>query len=96
MPLVLNYVLNESASAYQQAVTSTDTHANGTHTWQGVSRLQNAIIFTFDHGNATRTGGSWTVLVYVLRPAPSRAADCGDSSPCARATLPRLPATTEP
>ncbi|MEU1593627.1 hypothetical protein ABZ468_12425 [Streptomyces sp. NPDC005708] len=65
-PLVLNFFLGESASAYQQAVTSTDPQATGTHVWQGVTWLQNAVTFTFDHGHASRTGGSWTVLVYVL------------------------------
>ncbi|MFG1807319.1 hypothetical protein [Streptomyces sp. NPDC049040] len=66
VPLILNFFLDESASAYQQAVTAADPQATGTHVWQGVTWLQNGITFTFDHGHATRTGGSWTVLVYVL------------------------------
>lgn len=66
VPLVLDYFLGESASAYRQAVVSADPHATGTHVWQGVAWLQNSVTFTFDHGHASQTGGSWTVLVYVL------------------------------
>jgi hypothetical protein len=66
VPLALNFFLSEATNAYAQAVTAADPHATGTHTWHGVTWLQNAVTFTFDHGVASHSGGSWTVLVYVL------------------------------
>jgi hypothetical protein len=66
VPLLLNYFLDEAVSAYQQAIAATDTHATGTFTWHGVSFLQDTVIYTFDQGNGSHTGGAWTPLVYVL------------------------------
>ncbi len=65
-PLLLNFFLDEAASAYSQAVTATDPHATGTFIWHGISYLQSAVTYAFDDGHASRTGGAWTPLTYIL------------------------------
>lgn len=66
VPLALNFFLSEATNAYSEAVTAADPHATGTHTWHGVTWLQNTVTFTVDHGTTSNSGGSWTVLAYVL------------------------------
>jgi len=66
VPLLLNFFLDEAASAYQQAVTATDPHATGTFSWNGISYLQSAVTYTFDQGNGSRVGGAWTPITYVI------------------------------
>ncbi|MFE0389400.1 hypothetical protein ACFW1F_35860 [Streptomyces bungoensis] len=65
-PLVLNFFLSEAANAYEQALTATGTHADGSYTWGGVAWLQSPLTFRLHEGQATHVGGAWTPLVYVL------------------------------
>ena len=65
-PLVLNYLLSETANAYAQALTDTHSASSGTYTWGGVSPLQSPLHFTVAGGTVTHDGGAWTPLVYVL------------------------------
>ncbi|MBV9023186.1 MAG: hypothetical protein JO362_05180 [Streptomycetaceae bacterium] len=65
-PLVLNFFLSEAANAYQQAISATGAHTEGTFTWNGVTWLQNSVTFVFHQGQATHAGGAWTPLVYLL------------------------------
>jgi hypothetical protein len=65
MPLILNYVLSETANAYEQALA--DGHAaSGAFVWTGASYLQSPLTFTIHDGQVTHTGGAWTPLVYGL------------------------------
>lgn len=66
VPLLLNYVLSEAASAFQRGITVQDPHATGTFAWSGVSFLQSGMTFTFDQGHSTHVGGAWTPLTYLL------------------------------
>ncbi|MQS16387.1 hypothetical protein F7Q99_30340 [Streptomyces kaniharaensis] len=65
-PLLLNFFLDEAANAYQQAIAAVGPHIEGTFTWHGVAGLQSSVTFVFHQGQASRTGGAWTPLVYVL------------------------------
>jgi hypothetical protein len=65
-PLVLNFFMSEAANAYEQALTATGAHADGTFSWGGVAWLQSPITYTIHEGQAAHTGGAWTPLVYVL------------------------------
>ncbi|MGW5434062.1 hypothetical protein ACWET9_44100 [Streptomyces sp. NPDC004059] len=65
-PLVLNFFLGEAENAYQQAIAATGTQTEGTFTWSGVVWLQSSVTFVFHQGHASRSGGAWTPLVYVL------------------------------
>ncbi|MFF2201508.1 hypothetical protein [Streptomyces sp. NPDC058145] len=65
-PLLLNFFLGEAENAYQQAIAATGAHTDGTFTWSGVVWLQSSVTFVFHQGHASRTGGAWTPLVYVL------------------------------
>ncbi|MEV7691301.1 hypothetical protein AB0O61_36020, partial [Streptomyces bungoensis] len=65
-PLVLNFFLSEAANAYEQALTATGKHADGSYTWGGVTWLQSPLTFRLHEGQATHVGGAWTPLVYVL------------------------------
>ncbi|OIJ65391.1 hypothetical protein [Streptomyces mangrovisoli] len=66
VPLLLNYFLGEAENAYQQALTATGAHSDATFTWSGVAWLQSSVTFVFHQGHASRSGGAWTPLVYVL------------------------------
>jgi hypothetical protein len=66
VPLVLNFFLSEASHAYQQALTATGTHADGSYTWGGVTWLQSPSTFVLHQGQATHAGGAWTPLTYVL------------------------------
>ncbi|WP_225850669.1 hypothetical protein [Streptomyces sp. HPF1205] len=65
-PLLLNFFLSEAANAYQQALTATGTHADGSCTWGGVTWLQSPLTFALHDGRATHVGGAWTPLTYVI------------------------------
>ncbi|MFC1420022.1 hypothetical protein [Streptacidiphilus cavernicola] len=65
-PLVLNFFLSEAANAYEQAITATGTHADGSYTWGGVTWLQSPLTFVLHRGQATHVGGAYTPLTYVL------------------------------
>ncbi|AUG75664.1 hypothetical protein CFP65_0712 [Kitasatospora sp. MMS16-BH015] len=65
-PLVLNFFLSEAANAYQQAITTPGTHADGSYTWGGVTWLQSPLTFVLHQGQATHVGGAYTPLTYVL------------------------------
>ncbi|SHM84166.1 hypothetical protein [Actinacidiphila paucisporea] len=75
VPLLLNYVLGEAASAFRQGITAHDATATGTFTWSGVSFLQSGLTFTFDQGRSAQVGGAWTPWTYLLLFAGSIA--CG-------------------
>jgi hypothetical protein len=66
VPLLLNFFLDEAASAYQQAIVTADPQATGTYTWTGISYLQSAVAYTFDQGRGSRAGGAWTPATYAL------------------------------
>ncbi|RAG83211.1 hypothetical protein DN069_23540 [Streptacidiphilus pinicola] len=65
-PLVLNFFLSEAANAYQQALTATATHPDGSYTWGGVTWLQSPLTFVLHEGQATHVGGAWTPLTYLI------------------------------
>ncbi|MFE0463191.1 hypothetical protein ACFW1A_28450 [Kitasatospora sp. NPDC058965] len=65
-PLVLNFFLDEAANAYQQAIAAAGPHSDGTFTWSGVTGLQSSVTVALHQGEATRTGGAWTPLAWVL------------------------------
>jgi hypothetical protein len=66
VPLLLNFVFDEAANAYQSAITAVDPHATGTFTWGGISYLQSAVTYVFADGRGDRSGGAWTPLTYAL------------------------------
>jgi hypothetical protein len=66
VPLLINFVFDEAASAYQEAITVADPHAVGTFTWHGINYLQTAVTYTFAEGHGTRVGGAWTPVTYAL------------------------------
>lgn len=66
VPLLLNYVLGEAASAFRHGVTAADPHATGTFVWSGVSWLQTSSTYMFTDGSSTGVGGAWTPLTYLL------------------------------
>lgn len=65
-PLVLNFFLSEAANAYQQAITATGMHADGSYTWGGVTWLQSPLTFVLHEGRTTHVGGAWTPLTYAI------------------------------
>ncbi|MCP2339305.1 hypothetical protein [Actinomadura rupiterrae] len=65
-PLLFNFFLDEAAKAYQQAITATSPHSDGTYIWSGIAWLQSSVTIVVHHGEATRSGGAWTPLDYVL------------------------------
>ncbi|BFV60766.1 hypothetical protein KCMC57_up58700 [Kitasatospora sp. CMC57] len=64
--LLLNFFLDEAANAYQQAIAAVGPHIDGAFTWSGVAGLQSSVTFVFHQGQASRSGGAWTPLVYAL------------------------------
>jgi hypothetical protein len=66
VPLLLNYVLSEAASAYSTALTAAHPAVSGTFTWHGVSYLQSPLTFTAVQGDVSHDGGAWTPLVWAL------------------------------
>jgi hypothetical protein len=66
MPLLLTFFLGEAQNAFLDGITAADPHAGGTYLWNGVSWLQRPVEMTLTDGHASSTGGSWTILTYVL------------------------------
>jgi hypothetical protein len=66
VPLLLGFFLGEAQNAFVDGITAADPHASGTYLWSGVSWLQTSVQTTFTDGQASSTGGSWTLLTYVL------------------------------
>jgi hypothetical protein len=66
VPLVLNFVLGEAATAFRDGVAAADPHANGTFVWSGLSLLQSPAAMTFTDGRSESVGGAWTPLTYAL------------------------------
>ncbi|BCJ40877.1 hypothetical protein GCM10010168_48230 [Actinoplanes ianthinogenes] len=64
-PLLLNFFLSEAANAFQAGVTA--AHGLGAFTWPGVAWVQTTVTVTVTgDGQASRTGGAWTPLAFVL------------------------------
>jgi hypothetical protein len=66
VPLLLNFVLGEAATAFRNGVTAADPHATGSFVWSGFSLLQSPAAITFTDGQSASVGGAWTPLTYVL------------------------------
>jgi hypothetical protein len=66
VPLITLGFMSEAAAAYRDGITTVDSHATGTFTWQGIDYLQTSITYTFTDGHATQVGGAWTPLTYAI------------------------------
>ncbi|MEV8503667.1 hypothetical protein AB0368_02425 [Actinoplanes sp. NPDC051475] len=66
IPLLVNYVFAEAQVAFERGLTTVDPHVTGTFVWDGLELVQNAATITVADGRVSSTGGSWTVLMYVL------------------------------
>lgn len=66
VPLLATSFFADAANAFASGITAADPAATGTYTWEGVSRLQSTVTYTFDGGHGDWTGGAFTPTFYIL------------------------------
>ncbi len=66
VPWLATSLFGDAANAFANGITASDPVATGTYTWDGISRLQSTVTYTFVDGRGTWTGGAFTPTFYVL------------------------------
>jgi hypothetical protein len=66
-PLLFNWSLGETSSAFGDGITVANPHATGTFTWSGIGHLQDTLTYTLTDGHVTSVvGGAWSPLCYGI------------------------------
>jgi hypothetical protein len=66
VPLLLNWILGEAASAFADGVSTANPKATGTFNWGGIRYLQDTVTYTFVDGRSSSVGGAWTPLLWAI------------------------------
>lgn len=64
--LVFTSLLTEATLAFGDGITSADSGATGTFTWDGIRWLQTSVTYTFTNGDGDYRGGAMSPLAWAL------------------------------